>query len=269
MKKLLAILLCAALFICAFAFVACDDEDDNTGKSDNNNTVSDDNNATESDESKLEDFVGKLATYILENPGKDGYDFQMNFKLCAIEDYNLGDWLLGSGGPDSTGLYLFHFDSNEEASANLSTVKEYFENEGGTYFVEDNIVVWDGGDGSYYNTIKNTENKISNLLPAEVINRYKYQITSFLQSDNDNADGYAPCVFEGSLLYSYTVLIESGTVTQRHFEYLLDNATEEEIASFTEDSVDFDGAVDKFDGTFTKVNDRFYWYEQTETIEED
>lgn len=259
MKKLLAIILCVALLAFAFTFVACDDKD---GDSDNDNS-------TANGESMLEDFVGKLATYILENPGKDGYDFDMNFELNPIEDYNLGDWLLASGGPDSTELYLFHFDSNEKASANLPTVKEYFENEGGTYFVEDNIVVWDGGDGSYYNTIKNTENKISNLLPTEVINRYKYQIASFLQSDNDNAYGYAPCVFVGGLLYSYTVLNESGTVTQKRFEYLLDNATEEEIADFTEDLVDFDGKRDDLKGTFTKVNDRFYWYEETETIEED
>lgn len=261
MKKLLAILLCIALLACVFTFVACDDKDDS----------SDNNNPTASDESKLEDFVGKLATYILENPGEDGYDYQMNFELNELEDYRLGDWLLASGGYHNStykGLYLFHFGSNEEASANLSTTKDFFENEG-TYFVEDNIIVWDSGDGSYYNTIKNTENKISYLLPAEVINRYKYQITLFLQSDDDNAYGYAPCVFEGSLLHSYTVLNESGTVTQKHFEYLLDNATEEEIANFTEDRVDFDGDVDKFNGTFTKVNDRFYWYEETETIEED
>ncbi len=267
MKKLLAIILCVALLACAFTFVACDDKD-----SDSNN-----GNSTANGESMLEDFVGKLATYILENPGEYGYDHQMNFELPEREEdgpspYGF-NWLMGCGGYyNSThkGLYLFKFDSEESANANLSSIQNYFLlDEGGTYFVEGNVIIWDSGDGSFYNTIKNTKNKISNLLPTEVINRYKYQITSFLQSNDDNAYGYAPCVFEGSLLHSYTVLNESGTVTQKHFEYLLDNATEEEIANFTEDLVDFDGDVDKFNGTFTKVNDRFYWYEETETIEED
>lgn len=238
MKKLLAILLCVALLACAFTFVACDDKD---GDSDNVNS-------TANGESMLEDFVGKLATYILENSDKLGNDdnygtieyAQMNFELPEkVDDIrsNYGvNWLLAYGYSRNNythqNIYLVGFDSAESANANLSAVQNYFfEGAGGTYYVEGSVVVWDSGDGSHYNEIKNTENKINDLLPENVISRYKYHITSLLSAD-DSATGYVSCVFLEGAIVSNSSIYASTASTRKSLVYLMDEQNEKAVEIF-------------------------------------
>lgn len=267
MKKLLAILLCIALLACVFTFVACDDKDDNSSNG----------NPAASDESRLEDFVGKLATYVLENLDDitgsyeyDAYDYQMNFNLPEEESIDALEWYLSCGGYFNYALkdlYLIKFNNETAATENLQYVKEVIVGleMGGTYFQDGNVIIWDSGDGSFYNTIKNSENKINSLLSAEAIARYKYNISKLIL--DDNYFGYAYCVFhkEGEI-YSNTVTYQDETtIWNSYLCYLLDDASDEMVKDFN-DSCDnhSDNA-----GEFVKVSDKFFYTERTIIIEDE
>lgn len=269
MKKLLAILLCIALLACAFTFVACDDKDENNGKSDDNNAVS--------DESKLEDFVGKLATYILENlddiTGSYEYeqdDYQMNFYLPGEECIDALEWYLACGGYFNyayEGLYLIKFNNETAATENLQYVKEVIVGleMGGTYFQDGNVIIWNSGDGSFYNTIKNSENKINSLISAEAIARYKYNISKLILGDYYL--GYAYCVFhkEGEIYSSTVTYQDETTIWNSYLCYLLDNASDEMVEDFNNSCDYHSNNADEF----VKVSDKFFYTEQTIIIEDE
>lgn len=253
-QKALVITLVLVLVLSALCLCACDD------KNNDNNTPA--------DKANLEDFAGRLASYVIDHTDEiaDGDDYQMNFELPEdaadlVPTYN---WLLASGGYLNgayQGLYLVCYDNAEEAESAIPSLKEYIGGgEKGTIIQNNNIVFWDSGNGSYYETIKNYENKINDLLPSYVIDRYKYHVTQLLSEDSIGSMGYVSCVFSKGMIYSSSSIYSDNSGYSRGFNYLTDDATEKDIAWFKEQ---YDNIGDLSENeTVVKVNDNFGYYEE-------
>ncbi len=253
-QKALVITLVLVLVLSALCLCACDD------KNNDNNTPA--------DKSDLEIFVSRLASYVIDHTDEIADDsYRICFELSGgntdlVPMYN---WSLTSGGYFDgafQGLYIFSYDTAEEAESAIPSLKEHLNtSETGTFFQNDNIVIWDRGNGSYYETIKNYENKTNDLLPSYVIERYKHHVTQLLSEDSIGCIGYVSCVYKKGKINSSSIIYDSNfSEYAGGFNYLTADATEEDIAWFKEQ---YDNIGDlPENATLVKVNDSFGYYEE-------